>query len=64
MFRQWCLYQCDPYLEKWVINWTEPAEDGVVATTDAMTVGEAWKQFNVSFEVREILRVFHPDWQP
>ena len=26
MFRQWCLYQCDPYLEKWVVNWTAPNE--------------------------------------
>ena len=24
MFRQWCLYQCDPYLAQWVVNWTEP----------------------------------------
>ncbi|CAG5098565.1 Oidioi.mRNA.OKI2018_I69.XSR.g15781.t1.cds [Oikopleura dioica] len=24
MQRQWCLYQCDPYLEKWVINYTQP----------------------------------------
>lgn len=20
MYRQWCLYQCDPYLEPWIIN--------------------------------------------
>lgn len=25
MFRQWCLYQCDPYLEQWVVNWTAPS---------------------------------------
>ena len=23
MYRQWCLYQCDPYLEPWIINRTE-----------------------------------------
>ena len=23
MYRQWCLYQCDPYLEPWIINRSE-----------------------------------------
>ena len=26
MYRQWCLYQCDPYLEPWIINRTEVLE--------------------------------------
>jgi hypothetical protein len=37
MFRQWCLYQCDPYLEKWVVNYTVPDQPTthVTATTQS-----------------------------
>ena len=24
LYRQWCLYQCDPYLDPWIQNWTKP----------------------------------------
>ena len=37
MFRQWCLYQCDPYLQKWVINWTEPEEETTTPTVPFTT---------------------------
>lgn len=33
MYRQWCLYQCDPYLEPWIINRKEPNTTALPATT-------------------------------
>jgi len=34
MFRQWCLYQCDPYLDQWIVNYTEP-EDTTFSDSDS-----------------------------
>ena len=33
MLRQWCLYQCDPYLEPWIVNQTKPETTTAAYTT-------------------------------
>ncbi|CBY10018.1 unnamed protein product [Oikopleura dioica] len=40
MQRQWCLYQCDPYLEKWVVNVTKAETNNYFGDMDLNIVNE------------------------
>ena len=65
LYRQWCLYQCDPYLDPWIQNWTKPdsgnSDDCDFDLPDAnFTVKEQKRKFIPSFRIPMIMTSISP----
>ena len=51
MLRQWCLYQCDPYLKQWIINQTDPVTTTkAYASTTAATTSKTTAPSSITSE--------------